>query len=137
MRDVTMSKLKVFLLLCVGGCGGTAVTADSGSDATVDSAADAPRDTDLIIPQDRPDPADADTAKPIVDGGSDCGLPVDAGSHVTCCNGKMCAGNCVEIGPEIAACECFGTDGGCAGDTVCCPYFPKGCTAPLFCGPSH
>ncbi len=130
-----MSKFTVFVLLC-SGCSGSTVIGSS-ADATVDSGSDGPRDTDLVIPQDRPEPEDADTAKPIVDGGSDCGLPADADAHLTCCNGTRCAGDCVEIRPGTVACQCFGVDGGCSGDLVCCPYFPKGCTAALLCGPSH
>lgn len=76
------------------------------------------------------------TSPPTADAGHDgscdlTGLPQNEG--IICCDGAPCRGQCV-TGEQGSACECYGIQGGCSDDAVCC-FFTKGCTATLLCEP--
>lgn len=54
--------------------------------------------------------------------GDTCGLPAEIriGQVLTCCNGAVCRGRCLDYGEKGKVCECARVAGGCAETHACC-----------------
>lgn len=122
------------LIAVVMGCdaqdetlGETFSISDDAGQASADASGDA--DDGFGFADVLPEPV-------VVDGGTDCDLD-DASSPVvlrSCCNGLVCNGLCVELDSGVRECQCFGIQGGCPDDYLCCKYGPGGCGVPGHCG---
>ncbi len=127
--------LTTALLACVLGCGADARPLDASAG---EGGADALDDGAIVLPDAWQPPAPI-----LVDGGTECGLPVVTACHDatlwTCCNGGICAGACV-LFPDASGPECYcpsaSLHGGCPAATVCCGD-GEGCITPKACGTLH
>lgn len=117
MRLVHLAAITPAFLL--SACGGM-VEEDNGVDATADVVKDS------VSPM--PDSAFEASADAPMDRWTPCGQRADG--LFDCCGGAACKGMCYFENTDI--CTCFGIDGGCPGNTVCCLQF-SACTAPETC----
>lgn len=111
-------------LVFATGCGASTVEAPDGSaadGAAADATADGPDDSYAEAAAD----GGADVASDVLEAG-DCGPAPDAG-YFACCSGMPCRGQCHPDG----TCWCFGIEGGCWTNAVCC--MPDICSAPNRC----
>jgi hypothetical protein len=125
----------VFLVACGGTTQGDDASVPDASDATI---TDSPfNQFDQVA--DEP-PVDAGLPYVVIDGGNACG----ATSHesckwprvvFSCCNGTLCAGQCVLFqDAQAPECYCAGLNGGCPANNYCCIYnFPQCISDPGTC----
>jgi hypothetical protein len=116
MRGILVS-LAPFLL--VAGCGGR-VEEGRVPDATVEASGDAESSV--------PDAGLDATVDVIDDRWTPCGTRPEG--LFECCGGAACKGMCAF--ENAAACTCFGVNGGCPTNTVCCLQFAA-CTTVETC----
>lgn len=125
----------VLMAACVG-CG---ADVQSTNDASLTDSANIDEDTSSTFPDAWQPPGPV-----LVDGGTECGIPVVGPCHSdtlwTCCNGVLCGGACL-LFPDAASPECYcpsaSLHGGCPSTTVCCDNSSQGCIAPANCGTSR
>lgn len=132
-----MKRVQLLAASALLACG----SVQTGDDASMknDAAVDGPDDASL-------DQGTADGGHDdgpewwFVDGGRECGIPDVGPCHTatiySCCNGMLCAGECIQFAKDpMPQCYCTAASlaGGCPNGTVCCGT-GIGCVQQMSCG---